>query len=49
MNDKLFRILADNANNTKICHAKVSAYIAELIEGVKDKKPVKKTVKKKEK
>jgi len=48
MEDKLFRILADNANNTKVCYAKVSEYITDLLDRLKEKKTVKKTVKKKE-
>ena len=54
MEDKLFRIIADNSYNTHDCYIKVLAYIAGMINEVKkmpiktiDKKTVKKTVKKK--
>lgn len=51
MEDKLFEILREYSNNTLVCHAKISAYIAELLNEAKkpEKKTVKKTVKKKEK
>ena len=48
-NTELFRIIADNGLNTKVCYEKVQEYITKITTPIKKvEKPVKKTVKKKE-